>query len=171
MILRYTPHSIINTVADYYHVQPKEITSGGRKAHIAFARQVAMFLCRKFTSLSLEAIGDVFGNRDHTTVHHAVDGVKQKMLTDHDLVVQLEVLSERLAGGSGNVVQGSTPEETEFNRMVLSAHDATNQAWKLLAAHSPIEEVLAVLLGGNLLALALRVSQMGQKALMKPEAA
>jgi chromosomal replication initiator protein len=61
---------------------PADLTSAKRNRRVVYARQVAMYLCRELTELSLPAIGQRFGGRDHTTVLHAHRQVRTRMLTD-----------------------------------------------------------------------------------------
>ena len=63
------------TVCEYYSVDPTELISATRRREIALPRQVAMFLTRELTGMSLPQIGAAFGNRDHTTVMHAISQV------------------------------------------------------------------------------------------------
>jgi chromosomal replication initiator protein len=65
------PVEIMNAVAAYYKITMDEIVGNSRTAAIAMARQIAMYLCREMTNLSLPKIGQLFGNRDHTTVMYA----------------------------------------------------------------------------------------------------
>jgi chromosomal replication initiator protein len=58
-------------VANQYNIKLEEIDSSKRTRSIAFPRQIAMYLTRELTDLSLPKIGSEFGNRDHTTVMHA----------------------------------------------------------------------------------------------------
>lgn len=66
-----TPLEIMNAVAKYYGITVNDLTGNSRVAQIAIARQVAMYICREQTNLSLPKIGQLFGNRDHTTVMYA----------------------------------------------------------------------------------------------------
>lgn len=66
-----TPIEIMNAVASYYGITVNDLTGNSRVAQIAIARQVAMYICREQTNLSLPKIGQLFGNRDHTTVMYA----------------------------------------------------------------------------------------------------
>ncbi len=71
---RATPLSveqIQKTVADYFKVTPQELKGKRRTVDVTLPRQVAMFICRELTSLSLPVIGTEFGGRDHTTVLHS----------------------------------------------------------------------------------------------------
>ena len=74
-----TPTEVMNAVAAYFQISIDDLTGSSRKAAIAQARQVAMYLCRQMTPLSLPAIGQQFGNRDHTTVLHACRKIEQFM--------------------------------------------------------------------------------------------
>jgi chromosomal replication initiator protein len=73
------PVDIINTISRYYQITPDEIYGQSRTAGIARARQIAMYLCREQTTLSLPKIGQLFGGRDHTTVMYACKKVAEWM--------------------------------------------------------------------------------------------
>jgi chromosomal replication initiator protein len=73
------PVDIINAIASYYKITPDEIYGQSRTAGIARARQIAMYLCREQTNLSLPKIGQLFGGRDHTTVMYACRKVAEWM--------------------------------------------------------------------------------------------
>lgn len=73
------PIDIINTIASYYKITPDEIFGQSRTAGIVRARQIAMYLCREQTNLSLPKIGQLFGGRDHTTVMYACRKVSDWM--------------------------------------------------------------------------------------------
>ena len=80
-----TPELITQVVADYYGIAPDELRSSRRSRAIALPRQIAMFLTRDMTDMSLPRIGDAFGGRDHTTVMHACDKIVQLSQTDNSL--------------------------------------------------------------------------------------
>ena len=71
-----TIENIQKTVAEYYKIRVAELLSKRRSRSIARPRQVAMALARELTNHSLPEIGDAFGGRDHTTVLHACDRIK-----------------------------------------------------------------------------------------------
>jgi len=73
---RMKPSAIIETVADAYGFTPSDLTARCRVQPLAFARQVAMFLCRELTDESLVSIGMAFEGRDHGTVIHACTRVR-----------------------------------------------------------------------------------------------
>lgn len=66
-----SPTDIIDITAKYYKLSVDDLYGSSRSQTIALARQIAMYLCRELTSLSLPKIGQLFGNRDHTTVMYA----------------------------------------------------------------------------------------------------
>ena len=70
-----TIEGIQRMVAEYYDIRLGDMTSKQRPNNIAFPRQIAMYLCREMTDLSLPKIGELFGGRDHTTVIHAYEKV------------------------------------------------------------------------------------------------
>ena len=66
-----TPEIIISTTAEYFDLTVADLVGPGKTRPVAHARQIAMYLTRSFTELSLPSIGREFGNRDHSTVLHA----------------------------------------------------------------------------------------------------
>lgn len=68
---------IQKAVAEHFSIKPEEFKSKKRMRPISYPRQIAMYLCRELTDLSLPKIGDAFGGRDHTTVIHAYEKVKE----------------------------------------------------------------------------------------------
>lgn len=79
-----TPDIIIKEVCKYYQTDPNAITGKNRSKDTVLPRQVAMYLIREITSLSYPDIGKHFGNRDHTTVMHAVNKVDSQMKQQDD---------------------------------------------------------------------------------------
>lgn len=72
------PKEIISLVANYYHLKPKIITGVKRQKEIIRARHLAMFLLKSLINLSYSEIGQLFTNRDHTSVIHAVNKINQE---------------------------------------------------------------------------------------------
>lgn len=68
-----TPEMIINAVSKYYGMTPETLTSQLRRADVAEARNIAMYLCRDHLQMNLKDIGEIFGGRKHTTVMHSCD--------------------------------------------------------------------------------------------------
>ena len=84
-------------VAAYYRIPVREMTSDRRHREVAYPRQVAMYLSYELTPKSLPEIGRRFGNRDHTTVIHAIKAVQKRMLEDSEIEADVKALRERLA--------------------------------------------------------------------------
>jgi chromosomal replication initiator protein len=80
-----TPQSIIDCVAQYYGVTVQDMKGKGRDKGIVVPRQVAMYLIREETTVSLEQIGQLLGGRDHTTVMHGWDKISAALDQDHQL--------------------------------------------------------------------------------------
>jgi chromosomal replication initiator protein len=91
-----TPELIQKVTADYYQLKLEDMKSKKRNRPIAFPRQIAMYLCRELTDLSLPKIGDLFGGRDHTTVIHACDKVADEIETDLQVKRSVNELIKRL---------------------------------------------------------------------------
>jgi len=72
-------------VAEHFDIRLADMTSKRRPEHIAFPRQIAMFLARQLTESSLSTIGEAFGGRDHGTVLHACRLVKDRMEVDSNV--------------------------------------------------------------------------------------
>jgi len=88
--------TIQKTVADYYKLKIADMYSKRRPAHIALARQVAMYMAKELTQKSLPEIGELFGGRDHTTVLHAVRRITERRLHEAELNHALKVLEQTL---------------------------------------------------------------------------
>ena len=74
-----TSSMIIGTTAEYYGITMDELTGTSRSRVYVTARQIAMYLCRQLTDLSLPKIGEHFGGKDHTTVMYAVKKIEEQM--------------------------------------------------------------------------------------------
>ena len=90
---------IIKVCADHFGVTVKEVISGGRTKQLALARQVAMYVLRATLSLSLKEIGGLFGDKDHTTVMHAIKRVGNLKASDPAFAARLEKLSQGISRG------------------------------------------------------------------------
>lgn len=85
------------TIAESCGISISQIKSARRNRSIAWPRQVAMYLARELTDKSLPHIGREFGKRDHTTVSHAIEAVKQRMAADPIYRADVEALREALS--------------------------------------------------------------------------
>lgn len=88
--------TIMAATAGYFGISHDDLTGSSRVATIASARQVAMYLCREMTDLSLPKIGAKFGGRDHSTVLHAVRKITEKIGVDRDLYNQVTELTNQI---------------------------------------------------------------------------
>lgn len=87
---------IQDIVASYYSLKVEELKSARRTRNIAFPRQIAMYLCRKLTDMSLPKIGEEFGGRDHTTVIHAYEKISGNIKKDESLENAIEELTKKI---------------------------------------------------------------------------
>lgn len=94
-----TVELIQETVAVYFKVSVDSLKATTRKKEIVLARQVAMFFAKEYTDLSLKAIGESFGGRDHSTVSYANKKVAQKGKTDSFYAKIINDISETLKIG------------------------------------------------------------------------
>jgi len=91
-----TTASIIAHTAKYYDYSIDELCGPSRSRNLVNARQIAMYLCRELTDLSLPAIGREFGGRDHTTVMHAQKRVKESMAEKRSVFIRVTELTNRI---------------------------------------------------------------------------
>lgn len=83
-------------VADYYQIKIADMKSQRRMKHLAFPRQIAMFLCKKHVRSSYPEIGQKFGGKDHTTVMHACRKIEAQSQTDARLRDDIAFLEKSL---------------------------------------------------------------------------
>ena len=91
-----TAERIITVTAAHFETTPADLIGQSRKQPLARYRQIAMYLCRENTDLSLPKIGKAFGSRDHTTVIHAVEKVKTLMRSDKQVFDEVTQLGQKL---------------------------------------------------------------------------
>ena len=91
-----TVENIQKTICDYFNLKIGDLKAKRRTQNIAFPRQVAMYLCRKYTETSFPAIGDKFGGRDHSTVIHASKTIERKIKEDPHMQTTIEKLERNL---------------------------------------------------------------------------
>jgi len=87
---------IIAQTAAYFGVSIEDLTGPSRGRHLVQARQIAMYLCRELTDLSLPKIGNQFGNRDHTTVMYADRKINQLLAERRSVFNQVSELTNRI---------------------------------------------------------------------------
>ncbi|WP_243061750.1 chromosomal replication initiator protein DnaA [Humibacter sp. RRB41] len=91
-----SPADIITATADYFKLSVDDLYGSSRSQAIATARQIAMYLCRELTNLSLPKIGQLFGNRDHTTVMYANKKISELMKERRSIYNQVTELTARI---------------------------------------------------------------------------
>ncbi|MDE0572124.1 chromosomal replication initiator protein DnaA [Demequina sp. B12] len=91
-----TASSIIGTTADYFGISMEELTGTSRSRVYVTARQIAMYLCRQLTDLSLPKIGEHFGGKDHTTVMYAVKKVEDQIAQRRQMYNQVNEIHARI---------------------------------------------------------------------------
>ena len=84
---------ITKVVCDYYNISKADILSKRRTKNIAFPRQISMYLARELTDSSLPAIGDYYGGRDHSTVIHGYDKIKEELKTNGTLEEEIKKIT------------------------------------------------------------------------------
>lgn len=91
-----TPTSVIRIVAGHFNLRPEDLTGRERTKEVANARQIAMYLLRKENGLSLPAIGEQLGGRDHSTVRYGVEQVVKELERDESLRMIIMALREKV---------------------------------------------------------------------------
>jgi len=86
---------ILGAVCAQFKLKPEEILSAGRRHDLVFARQVAMYLCRKHLGLSFPELGRAFGGRDHSTALYSCRKVEQLQRDDKSIKNMLHELSDK----------------------------------------------------------------------------
>lgn len=89
---------IQDAVARYFDLKPEEFKSKKRNREVSYPRQIAMYLCRDMTDMSLPKIGDEFGGRDHTTVIHAFDKISSEINLNSETKRTIEELKRSILG-------------------------------------------------------------------------
>ncbi|MFE4665846.1 chromosomal replication initiator protein DnaA [Streptomyces sp. NPDC056716] len=94
-----TSTAIMSATADYFGLTVEDLCGTSRGRALVTARQIAMYLCRELTDLSLPKIGALFGGRDHTTVMHADRKIRNLMAERRSIYNQVTELTNRIKNG------------------------------------------------------------------------
>ncbi|WP_436956469.1 chromosomal replication initiator protein DnaA [Streptomyces sp. SudanB182_2057] len=94
-----TATAIMGATADYFGLTVEDLCGTSRGRALVTARQIAMYLCRELTDLSLPKIGAQFGGRDHTTVMHADRKIRALMAERRSIYNQVTELTNRIKNG------------------------------------------------------------------------
>ena len=87
---------IQDIVSSYFNLRVEDLKSQRRTRNVAYPRQIAMYLSRKLTDMSLPKIGEEFGGRDHTTVIHAYEKISDNLNTDESLQHTIDDITKKL---------------------------------------------------------------------------
>ncbi|MGJ4050127.1 chromosomal replication initiator protein DnaA [Corynebacterium macclintockiae] len=90
------PQHVIEVVANYFNLTTDELVGKGRAKKFVQARQIAMYLCRELTDLSLPKLGSSFGGRDHTTVMYAERRVRESLSENKKVFDQVQELTQKI---------------------------------------------------------------------------
>ena len=93
-----TPENIKKKVCKHFNIKIADIESAKRARQFAFPRQIAMYLCREMTDLSLPKIGECFGGRDHSTVLHAYEKISSDIKTNDSVKEIVATLESEISG-------------------------------------------------------------------------
>ena len=88
---------IQKAVADYYKITVEDLKSKKRSANINYPRQIAIYLCRTYTDESFPKIGLEFGNRNHSTIIHACDKIKEDLKTNNQLKEIIKIIKNNIS--------------------------------------------------------------------------
>jgi chromosomal replication initiator protein len=89
---------IKTTVAEYFNIKIEDFESKKRTRQIAYPRQVAMYISRELTDMSLPKIGEEFGGRDHTTVIHACDKINNDISVNYEFKQKIDSIIKEIKG-------------------------------------------------------------------------
>ena len=89
-------HKIQRIVAEYFQITIEDIRSKKRNYKVAFPRQIAMYLCRKYTDESFPKLGIEFGGKDHSTVIHSCDKIERELKVNKELKEIIETLTNEI---------------------------------------------------------------------------
>jgi chromosomal replication initiator protein len=91
-----SPQRVMEVVSEEFGIAIEDMKGTSRRREVSLARQVAMFLMRQHTALSLPKIGDAFGGKDHTTVLYSCEKITQQKETDPQLGMTIRQMNDRL---------------------------------------------------------------------------
>ncbi|WP_151641011.1 chromosomal replication initiator protein DnaA [Corynebacterium sp. 11A] len=95
-----TGQTIITATANYFDISVDTITGTSKTHAVVHARQLAMYICRELTALSLPQIAEKFGGKNHTTVMYAVRKIKNEMQENRETYDQIQELTQLIKNGS-----------------------------------------------------------------------
>ena len=91
-----TPELIANTVCDHYGVRLSNVASRKKNAECVVPRQIIMFLCREYTDATLDSIARLLGKKEHSTVMHGVDKIRDELQSSAELRANVDIILKKL---------------------------------------------------------------------------
>ena len=91
------PAGTLNIVCEYFKISPEQMALNTRKRQVVQARQIAMYLSKKYSNASLASIGQQCGKKDHATVHHACKTIANQLETDKQFKVMFADIEKKIA--------------------------------------------------------------------------
>lgn len=91
-----TPKMIANIVCEHYGVKLSNVASRKKNAECVIPRQVIMYMCREYTDATLDSIARLLNKKDHSTVMHGVDKVKEEMENNEELRSNIIIIKKKL---------------------------------------------------------------------------
>jgi chromosomal replication initiator protein len=131
-----TPTDIITRTASFFDLDFNDLVGAKRAHKIATARQIAMYLCREMTGLSLSSIGEIFGGRDHTTVIHAYQKISNEMAQKREIYNNVTNLSTQLKQGQQQTASASasaSPSSTGQDASLMSLDNGSQMNYSASA--------------------------------------
>ncbi len=105
------PLEIIKTISNQYHIKLMDLRGPKRAKPIANARHIAMYLIKHHLEIPFAEIGRYFGDRDHTSVMHAVKKIEEALPQDEELRTQVQAIRTSLSGGTPTSLSTLQSEE------------------------------------------------------------
>jgi chromosomal replication initiator protein len=87
---------VIRAVAGYFGLKPSQLKAKSNARNIAEPRQIAMFICKQITDMSLPQIGKDFGGKHHTTVLHSIRKIESLKKKNSDIAAALNKILQSL---------------------------------------------------------------------------
>jgi chromosomal replication initiator protein len=94
------PEHIQEITAKYFHISPSDLLSRNKERKISYPRQVAIFLTRKYTDMSLKEIGRAFGNKHHSSIIYSINHIEKNIKSKMTVINDINKLTGFLSNGS-----------------------------------------------------------------------
>ena len=94
------PEHIQKITAKYFQISPSDLLSRNKERKICYPRQVAIFLTRKYTNMSLKEIGRTFGNKHHSSIIYSINNIEKNMKSKTEIIDDINKLSIFLSNDS-----------------------------------------------------------------------